>query len=67
MSKSSTSKCTSSALTPFERDFLQGQQACIAGRRDLLEGCSEAFERGYATQYELEQIQYEISRRKGNV
>ena len=42
----------------FDRDFLQGQKDCEAGKPHQ-EGKSEAYDRGYAAQYELEQLKSE--------
>ena len=39
----------------FSDDFLMGQKACIAGKW-CPSNASEAFERGYAAQYEIEQV-----------
>ena len=42
-------------VTEFCDEFLRGQQACKDGRKCPVEA-SEAFQRGYGTEYELEQI-----------
>ena len=39
----------------FSDDFLMGQKACIAGEFCPV-NVSDAFERGYAAQYEIEQV-----------
>ena len=44
-------------------DFIDGQQACEKGLPCPIDA-SEDFVRGYATQYELEQIENERTRRK---
>ena len=45
----------------FSDDFLQGQKDCKDGITHK-EGKSDAYDRGYSTQYTLEQIQSEFSR-----
>lgn len=39
----------------FSDDFLMGQKACIAGELCPV-NVIDAFERGYAAQYEIEQV-----------
>ena len=48
----------------FEREFLQGQRDCRDGRPHT--GGSDAYYRGYATQYESDQISTEQSLRAEN-
>lgn len=44
----------------FEDDFLQGQRDCIAGVAHE-SGKDEAYDRGYATEYEKQQIATELA------
>ena len=44
----------------FSNDFIMGQKACRNGIEHVA-GKSAAYDRGYATQYELEQIKTEWS------
>lgn len=44
----------------FEDDFLQGQRDCEEGIVHAA-GHSEAYDRGYGTQYEKEQVEAQMS------
>ena len=46
----------------FEREFLQGQSDCKAGVKPASQ--SEAYHRGYSTQYESDQIDSHLSIRQ---
>ena len=46
----------------FEREFLQGQRDCKAGIKPSNQ--SEAYHRGYSTQYESDQIDSHLSIRQ---
>ena len=48
----------------FSNDFLDGQQDCANGEPHQA-GRSDAYDRGYAAQYEAEQIQTEMEVRHG--
>ena len=45
----------------FENDFIRGQRDCEAGWPPRV-GQSEAYYRGYSTQYEKEQVQAEMTK-----
>ena len=50
--------------TEFSMHFMQGQKDCMAGKAHK-DGRSEAYNQGYAAQYELEQqLTYFSERRK---
>jgi len=46
-------------MTDFSTEFLQGQQDCKDGK--IPRGTADAYNRGYGAQYEMEQIQTELS------
>ena len=46
----------------FEQEFLQGQRDCKAGVKPASQ--SEAYHRGYSTQYESDQIDSHLSIRQ---
>ena len=47
-------------MSDFETEFLQGQIDCKEGRPQRRD--NDAYLRGYAAQYELEQIQSELTK-----
>jgi hypothetical protein len=47
-------------MSTFSDDFLDGQIACREGK-ECPADASDAFERGYAVEYEMEQQQTELS------
>ena len=49
-------------MTDFSTDFIAGQQDCIKGIEHKA-GDSTDYDRGYSTQYELEQIKTELNLR----
>ncbi len=47
-------------MSDFSDDFIAGQIACREGK-ECPAGASDAFERGYAVEYEMVAIQTELS------
>ena len=53
-------------MTDFSTDFMAGQQDCIQGIEHK-PARSFDYDRGYSTQYELEQIKTELNLRNDDV